>query len=89
MKQAIPLALALVVGCVTGAAVSQAVVKPAHANPSAPRFEYDCREDLHKHEQGFDKAMNAMGAAGWELVDSFEDNRDASSRIIQCFKRPL
>jgi len=77
------IALAFVLGCVSGGVASR-IAEPA-ARAGAPgavqRWEYDCGNNPPMAE------LNAAGAQGWELVSTTQLRRN--NDVMVCFKRPL
>jgi hypothetical protein len=91
MQSKLAVAVVFVVGCVAGGAASQMVVSKARANPSAPRWAYNCIEA--DRTESFDlpvDALNKNGEQGWELVSMLptKPNLGEYEKFIYCFKRP-
>jgi hypothetical protein len=86
MKHSVSLAITLLLGCATGAAVSQVAVPSASASAPAARWEYFCTDQLQKDGPDMDAGMNKLGREGWELATA---NHETGSKWTFCFKRGL
>ena len=88
-------AIALVVGCATGAVVSQLAVPAARAGTNPTKWEYVCGEV--GHAPSLQQWANKLGRQGWELGGAAGGmlgqgeglSSHSASRYLWCFKRPL
>lgn len=91
MQQRGFIAVIFLIGCATGGVASQIVAPSAHAQRSAPRWEYFCAESGTVSSGELSKS----GAEGWELVSFapvlFNTTVGASEayKLVLCMKRPL
>lgn len=82
MNRTLPLALALLIGCVAGTTASHYVSSPATAaSPGATRWQQFCADNYS------DQDLSNAGADGWELVSATSYGDYQNYRY--CFKRPL
>lgn len=90
MKNSPLLAIALVIGCATGAAVSQVASKPAHAEPTPARWEFTCRDGLESEDGKLDRVLKSFAEQRWELVTANQTvNAREQYRWAICFKRAI
>jgi hypothetical protein len=66
MKQHIMIAAVFVVGCATGSVAGRLVVPSVRAGTSPTHWEYECTTVPESEDDT--KALNRLGAEGWELV---------------------
>jgi hypothetical protein len=89
MKNSVSLAITLLIGCATGAAVSQVAVPSARASAAPDRWEYQCTDSIEKAEGGMESAMDKLGHDGWELVSANHESGSFGSQWTMCFKRGM
>ena len=80
--------LGFIIGCATGAAVSEFVAPPAHGAGPVNRWEYFC---IERSIEKIARDANKLGAEGWEMTAAagagWGQGFGASSQMIWCFKR--
>jgi hypothetical protein len=81
MKRHAAIALAVLVGCVTGSVVTREVSRPATAQ-GAPKWEYICVEKTRPED--IQEYANKAGAAGWQLATA-----GGPGNSIWCFRQGL
>jgi hypothetical protein len=96
MKPQLSIAIIFVIGCASGAVVSQLAVPPVRAGTNPTRWEYFCSSAAPGSIQS---DLNKMRIEGWELVNGFVSRFDgqvgggvnsyAADAYAFCFKRAL